>query len=214
MKVKICGITRAEDARAAADAGAWAIGYIFYSKSPRYVTPESAARIGLGLPKGLERIGVFVNERPNEIERIAKVAGLTQVQLHGEESPEACGSLSLPVIKVFRDSGRPDLRAYALCCSAFLLDSRAPVGVWGGTGTPSDLQFAKSFRALRDSQAPDTEFYLAGGIDFGNAAAAVREVQPDGLDVSSGVEDSPGVKNAEKIRALIAQVAGQRKARK
>ena len=76
MKVKICGITRAEDARAAADAGVWAIGYIFYPKSPRYVTAEAAAKIGLGLPTSLERVGVFVNERPNEIERISKAARL------------------------------------------------------------------------------------------------------------------------------------------
>jgi phosphoribosylanthranilate isomerase len=208
VKVKICGITRAEDARAAADSGAWAIGFIFYSKSPRYVTPGAAAKIGMGLPSHLERFGVFVNERPNEIERISKEANLTRVQLHGEESPEACSSLSLPVMKVFRDVGQPQLRTYASVCTSVLLDSRAPVGVWGGTGTRADVEFAKTFRELRNSQAPDLEFFLAGGIDASNVLSAIHEVNPDGLDVSSGVEDAPGIKSAAKIRALLQAVRG------
>jgi phosphoribosylanthranilate isomerase len=206
MKVKICGITRAEDARVAAEAGAWAVGFIFFQKSPRYVAPETAARISLGLPLSMEKVGVFVNERPSEIERIARIAGLTSVQLHGDESPESCGALSLPVIKVFRDSGNPDLKAYVGYCTSFLLDSKAPPGVWGGSGIRSDLEFAKNFRALRDSRAPGVDFLLAGGIDPTNAASAIREARPDGLDVSSGVEDAPGIKNAAKIRALMAQV--------
>ena len=132
--VKICGITRPEDALAAAKAGAWAVGYIFYAKSPRYIKPGSAGRISDALPREVEKVGVFVNENPEEIARVAMMAGLTRVQLHGDETPETCAAIKLPVTKVFRELGRGDLRAYAATCKAFLLDSPAPAGVWGGVG--------------------------------------------------------------------------------
>src|SRR4051812_2643717 len=134
MKVKICGITRPEDALAAAKAGAWAVGYIFYAKSPRYIKPGAAGRISDALPREVEKVGVFVNESAEEIARVAQLAGLTRVQLHGDENPAACAAISLPVMKVFREIGRGDLRSYASSCKALLLDSPTPAGVWGGIG--------------------------------------------------------------------------------
>jgi phosphoribosylanthranilate isomerase len=206
MKIKICGITRLEDARTAADAGAWAIGFVFYAKSPRFVAPELAREIGSAMPAALEKVGVFVNEDPAEVLRIARAAGLTRVQLHGDESAEYCGRIGLPITKVFRDSAKPKLAAYAGVVSALMLDSQAPAGVWGGTGRAADRDFARSFRALRDLEAPRLPFFLAGGLAPGSVSLAVRELRPDGLDVSSGVEDSPGIKSAAKIRAFIKEV--------
>src|SRR4051794_8356989 len=129
MRVKICGITRLEDALVAAESGAWAVGFVFYRKSPRFIEPEHARKIVDALPRTLEKVGVFVNESVDEMERIARVAGLTRLQLHGDESPATCAGLSLPVVKVFSDAVLPDLKSYAKL-SAFMLDAHAPEGVW------------------------------------------------------------------------------------
>jgi phosphoribosylanthranilate isomerase len=206
VKLKICGITRAEDALAAARLGAWAVGFIFYPKSPRYIEPQRARAIVDQLPAGLEKVGVFVNPGPGEAERAARQAGLTRVQLHGTESPEECAAVGLPIIKAFSEGSDSDLARYSRVASIFLIDSRAPDGVWGGTGKRAEEESVVKFMKRRKLEAPRSEVFLAGEIDETNVTAAIRAFSPDGIDVSSGVEDSPGIKNETKMRALFARL--------
>lgn len=196
-RIKICGITRAADALAAVDAGADAVGFNFYRPGRRYVTPARAATIAAGLPPSVARVGVFVNAPRRKIEEICAVAGLTAVQLHGDEGPEFAAALSLPVIKAFR--GRVDaatLRRYRV--AGFLLDG-APRGIWGGAGTA-----APEASAMVLWGRPD--FILAGGLTAANVAARCRRFRPGAVDVASGVETAPGIKDHALIAAFVAAV--------
>ncbi len=199
MWVKICGITRPEDAQAAADAGADAIGFVFWPHSPRSIAAGDAAAIGEDL-RGLSRVGVFVNQSAAKITDIAREAHLTHVQLHGDEGPSLAARLSLPVIRAFR--AVPDAREIADWQDSFALlaDGAAP-GAYGGTGRAAD-------EALVDAVANHPRRILAGGLGPANVAARVQEVRPWGIDASSGLEDAPGVKSHEKIRAFIAAARG------
>lgn len=193
--VKICGVTRLEDAVAAAKAGADSIGLNFYPKSPRHIDPARAAEIVRTLPEGVEAVGVFVNDPPERVNAIAEQAGLHMVQLHGEESPDDADRIHLPVIKALRLRGEDDIAsAERYRVDIYLLDT--PSEIFGGTGKTHDWTLAaKACRRLRA--------FLAGGLTPDNVAAAVRAVNPYGVDVAGGVESAPGIKDPAKIAAFI-----------
>jgi phosphoribosylanthranilate isomerase len=205
LRVKICGITRAQDAHLAADLGADAIGLVFYDKSPRYVTVEKARSIVSGLPPWLMRVGVFVDAAPDEVARTAAHVGLTAIQLHGRETPEYISKLevNLPVIKaVYMGAGwKERVAAYGkLPILLDAADAQAPGGsgrVWAWD------QF--------DQVARPHYLVLAGGLTPDNVRSAVQAIDPDGIDVSSGVERSPGIKDAEKMTRFFNAVREFRK---
>ncbi|MEK6644990.1 MAG: phosphoribosylanthranilate isomerase [Planctomycetota bacterium] len=206
IRVKICGITRPQDAIAAADAGADAIGLVF-AKSPRQITPARAREIVDSLPPFIAAVGVFVNARPSTICRIAEVVGLTAVQLHGDESVANIAELGpLRIIKALRVRNRTFVddiaRVRDLGVAAVLLDAFSPTAR-GGSGKRFDWDLVNQARragALDD--APP--LILAGGLNPQNVKAAIRTVRPWGVDVSGGVELSPGMKSAELIERFIA----------
>lgn len=202
--IKICGITRAEDAAHAANTGADFLGFIFVKNTPRYITPEAAAQISMKVTQP-KYVGVFMNDEADLINKISQTANLSYVQLHGDESPEFCERINLPVIKAFRikpgmseDDIISLLSPYKRVAEYVLLDAW-DANAAGGTGLRFDWNSAAKIHA-------SFKMFLAGGINPQNADGAVRLVQPAGLDVSSGVEDSPGIKNHGKIKNLIEAV--------
>ena len=206
--VKICGVTNLEDALAAVDAGAALLGFNFYRRSPRYVPPGDARRIVEQLPEGVTGVGVFVNEAgPEEVERIAREAGLGAVQLHGDETPEFCRALrGLKTIKALRVRAGFDADACALYpVDALLLDAYR-TDAFGGTGHTFDWSLA---RQARERVA---RLYLAGGLTPDNVAEAVGAVRPYAVDVCSGVETSPGRKSIPLMRRFVEQAKGRMKA--
>jgi phosphoribosylanthranilate isomerase len=196
MMVKICGITRTEDAAVAVSLGATALGFIFWPGSPRRIAPAAAAAISDSVPQHVWKVGVFVDGEIADVRRAVEDAHLTAVQLHGSESPAFAAALNIRIIKaltlerlerpeVFDDwTGVP-----------ILLDAHDPVQK-GGTGRTIDWDRARQF-AVRH------EVILAGGLRPENVAEAVARVQPYGIDVSSGVEAAPGVKDHGKLRRLF-----------
>lgn len=198
QRIKICGITRVEDALAAEAAGAAAVGFVLYPKSPRYIEPEQIREITNRLGPFIAKVGVFVNETPETIRQICVHAGLTAVQLHGDESPEVCGSFgTMPVVKAFRvgDGFDPAILT-DFPIQTYLLDTYVEGGCRGGTGKVFDWQIAKACNAYG-------RIILAGGITPANIAEAIGAAVPWGIDVSSGVESSPGVKDHDAIVALF-----------
>ena len=199
VKVKICGITNLKDAREAIKAGATFIGFNFYKRSPRYLTPNAAKRIMLRLPKKARAVGVFVNESEDTMLRIANQIGLSHVQLHGDESPETVTRLQkiLPVIKAIRvrkSLSTSELARYKNA-SAFLLDG-FDRRRRGGSG--------KSFRwdiARRAKRAG--YIFLAGGLTADNIAEAIRSARPYAVDVCSGVEAKPGKKDPMAVKNFM-----------
>jgi phosphoribosylanthranilate isomerase len=197
VRVKICGITRREDALAAVASGADALGFMFYEPSSRHVTVDQAAAICRDLPPLVTRVGVFVNAPADFVRAAAATCGLGAIQLHGDESPEFCRQFALPVIKAFRVSGPESLAALAAYgFAAWLLDSFVP-GQLGGTGACFNWSLAAK------AAERGRPILLAGGLTPENVADAVRQVRPYAVDVSSGVESAPGLKDPTKIRALI-----------
>jgi phosphoribosylanthranilate isomerase len=205
LRVKICGVKTPKQALAAAEAGADYIGLIFYPPSSRLVTPEQAKEITSALHQRRESgkhapkaVGVFVNESPETINVLVEACGLDLAQLSGDESPEACRAIHVPVIKAVRPRVLADLEplaAYRPGVQAFLLDT--PVaGMWGGTGAVGDWSLARALAARYP-------MLLAGGLTPENVGAAIEAVQPWGVDVSSGVETN-GSKDAAKIQAFLA----------
>ena len=197
VTVKICGITNPEDALVAAEAGADALGFIFYEKSPRFVTPENAAAIIRQVPPHIARVGVFVNA---PVEAVLEAMGrchLNLLQFHGDEPPEFCLQFGLMSMKAFRvcdESVLSELPRYAT--DAWLLDAYSPASL-GGTGETFNWDLA--IRASRLGRP----IFLAGGLTPENVAEAVARVRPLGVDVSSGVEAAPGRKDHTKVRAFI-----------
>lgn len=201
-RVKVCGITNMEDALAAVEAGADLLGFNFYARSPRRVSPEEARRIVERLPEGVEGVGVFVNEpSPEEVERIARESGLGAVQLHGDETPEFCRGLrALTTIKALRVRADYSPGAAAdYATDAVLLDAYAPEA-FGGTGHTFDWSLA-----LRTRESVP-RLFLAGGLKPDNVAEAVRLVNPYAVDVCSGVETAPGRKSPELMRRFVEEV--------
>ena len=200
MRVKVCGITRAEDAVLAADLGAVALGFNFWPGSPRYVTPVRARDIVAQLPPFVVAVGVFVNQPLDAVLSIARLARLGAVQLHGDERPEDYGSLPVRVIKAVSLRSATDVDAADAVPdrAMVLLDAHDPVGR-GGTGRTIDWTLAASISRRRP-------IVLAGGLHAGNVADAIAAVDPYGVDVSSGVECGPGTKDPAKLRAFFAAV--------
>jgi phosphoribosylanthranilate isomerase len=197
VKVKICGITNLDDAMAAVDFGADALGFVFFKESPRYVPESHAASIIKKLPSFLTTVGVFVNEQSEHIENIVAMTGIDVVQLHGEESPEDC-RYARRVIKAVRvdtlESLDP-LIGYKGIVSAFLLDTFSS-GLFGGTGKIFNWDIAIEAKQFG-------RIILAGGLTPGNIAEAVRRVRPYGVDVSSGIEFEQGRKDHKKMQLFI-----------
>jgi phosphoribosylanthranilate isomerase len=204
-KVKICGITRAEDAELAASLGAWALGFILWPRSKRAADPAVAAGIARSLRRRVELVGVFVNQPLDEIEGYADALGLTYVQLHGDEGPSFCAAVAqrtgCRVIKAARVRHAADLRDLErFHTDLHLLDAHVE-GMAGGTGETWDW----SLLAGRRSKTP---FLLSGGLTPDNVAAAIEAVHPWGVDVASGTEASPGVKDPDRLAAFLAAVPG------
>jgi phosphoribosylanthranilate isomerase len=201
VRVKICGITNPEDAWLAADLGAQALGFIFYPKSPRSIKPEAARDIIKILPPLVLSVGVFVDEEAGVVREVAATVGLDWVQLHGQESPQYCRALKRRVIKGFRvqdESSLDILPNYRDAVQAFLLDTYRP-GTPGGTGETFDWGLARKAR----DYGP---VILAGGLTAANVGQAITVAQPAAVDVASGVEAAPGVKDPEKLRAFFEAV--------
>jgi phosphoribosylanthranilate isomerase len=196
MFVKICGITNAGDARAAAERGADAVGFIFWPSSPRFVDPEVAQAIVAALPHSVAAVGVFVNQPAGHVNDVAARVGLRAVQLHGDESEAFAAGISRPVIKsiALNRGVTPDFERWPKSVT-LLVDAHDPVRR-GGTGTTVDWTAAADLAKHR-------RVILAGGLTPENVADAIARVRPYGIDVSSGVERAPGVKDHDRLAALF-----------
>jgi phosphoribosylanthranilate isomerase len=199
-RIKICGITTPDDARAAIGCGADAIGLVFYPKSPRAVSLERAAEIAAVVPPFVSLVALVVNEPAGQIERILSKVPIDLLQFHGDEAPEFCQQFGRPWIKALRIKPGVDIRAACNLYSSargLLLDSWQE-GVPGGTGKAFDWQLA--------AQELPLPFVLAGGLHADNVGTAIAELRPAAVDVSGGVESAPGKKDTGKIRQFIAAV--------
>ncbi|MFQ5988336.1 MAG: phosphoribosylanthranilate isomerase [Candidatus Methylomirabilales bacterium] len=199
VRVKICGITNRKDAELAAEAGADAVGFIFVQHTPRYVDSDTARGIIKDLSPWVTPVGVFADHPIEEIERLMRWCGFLTIQLHGSESPEYCHALTGSVIKTFRvGEGRefPPLQDYRV--DAYLLDTFVE-GKLGGTGKLFPLELASRAKTFG-------RVIVSGGLTPENVAQVIREVEPYGVDVSSGVEAEPGRKDRQKLRDFVACV--------
>jgi len=202
VRVKICGITNAADARAAIEAGANLLGFNFYGKSPRHITEEEAVEVRSQLPKRVKAVGIFVNESPADVVALRQSLKLDAVQLHGDETPETVAEIAplVPVIKAFRVEPEFPLATLDEYSEAFaFLFDAAHTGQYGGTGHTTDWDVAR--RASLSHR-----IILAGGLKVENVGAAIRIVRPYGIDVASGVESSPGKKDHGRLREFIQEV--------
>ncbi len=204
-RIKHCGITSLEDAHLAAEAGAWALGMIFWPGSPRRCLLEEAQLIGAALRRTVHLTGVFVNARMEEIDLAVQAAGLDFVQLHGDEGPVFCGEVArrtgAKVIKAVRVRSRATLQAASAYHTDFLLLDAHVEGVPGGTGQTIDWELVREARL----GAP---VILSGGLDAGNVAQAIAATEPFAVDVASGTEAAPGSKDPAKLQAFLAAVRG------
>ncbi|MDR9419031.1 phosphoribosylanthranilate isomerase [Gracilimonas sp.] len=203
-KIKICGITNLEDARFAAGELVDYLGFIFYKQSPRYIEPAEAGAI-INWIEGPEKVGVFVNEAVDDLNSIAKQSGLDYVQLHGDESPEYCELVDKPVIKVIHIEEesvdyllKHQIEQYADVADFLLFDTKID-GLWGGTGTSFDWSIITDLDI-------DIPFFLSGGLNAENIMEAIETVQPYAVDVSSSLEQKPGLKDFSKIEAFMDKI--------
>ncbi len=197
--IKICGITNLEDALTAANAGATHLGFIF-ADSPRQIQPKIAAEIISKLPASVKKVGVFVDEEIGKVNTIVRDCTLDLVQLHGNEAPEYCQKMIVPVIKAFRikDKNSLDqLKDYEDCVQYFLLDTFAPDKA-GGTGKTFDWELALEAKKLTSKP-----IILSGGLTVDNIELALHKVSPFGVDINSGIELSPGKKDQNKLKKII-----------
>lgn len=196
--VKVCGITNLQDALVALEAGADALGFVFWDKSPRAITPEEAALIVNRLPGMAIKVGVFVDPDEQLVMRAITKAGVNILQFHGSEPPGFCSQFGLMAMKAVRVRDEESLRGlYSYETQAFLLDSYSAAAP-GGTGERFNWDLAAKAKEL------GRPIFLAGGLTPENVAEAIRAVQPYGVDVSSGVEASPGKKDHDKLRRFVA----------
>jgi phosphoribosylanthranilate isomerase len=194
--VKICGITRAQDAELAAGLGASALGFVFWPGSPRFVSLEAATAIARNVPPSVLKVGVFVDQPAEEVARFMDEAGLDVAQLHGHESPAYCRDLNRRVFKSVSTSGNGSVPIESFAPDIVLLvDAHDPVR-FGGTGTTVNWDAARAIAETRQT-------ILAGGLHAANIKLALRSVRPYGVDVSSGVESAPGVKDPSRLRSFF-----------
>jgi phosphoribosylanthranilate isomerase len=203
--VKLCGITTMDDAKLAADAGAWALGMIFTDASPRRVDPATAAEIGAAMRRRLEVTGVFLNAPLDEVVELADLCSLTMIQLHGEEGPTYCAEAAhrtgLKVVKAARVRDRASvqaLRAFRVAVDYHLLDAHAD-DAHGGTGRTFPWDLARE-------RGPGPPIILSGGITPDNVGEAIARVHPFAVDTASGTEAAPGRKDPAKVAALMRAV--------
>ncbi|SDG98776.1 phosphoribosylanthranilate isomerase [Nitrosomonas sp. Nm132] len=197
VRVKVCGITRVEDALVAVQHGADAIGFVFWPQSARFISPIQAREIVLRLPPFVSAVGVHVDPSPEWVEETSTIAGVNLLQFHGEESPEFCDQFMLPYIKALRVREGMDLLQYGKLyqnAKGLLLDTYA-AGMPGGTGQVFDWNLIPS-----DFPLP---LVLSGGLNPDNVVNAIRQVRPWAVDVSSGVEVAKGIKDVNKISAFM-----------
>ena len=200
-KVKICGITRLHDARTCAAAGADFLGFVQHAESPRYLAPRDAREI-IDWVVGPEPVGVFVNADADEVNRVCAEAGFRLAQLHGHEPPEVVAAVEVPVIKalhVQHDASAEQVRALAepyLAHADFLLLDTHKTSLWGGTGESFNWRVARDLTGLAD-------VFLAGGLSAANVADAVATMRPFAVDLSSSLEEAPGVKDPDKLAAFF-----------
>jgi phosphoribosylanthranilate isomerase len=201
VKVKICGITNLEDALSSIKAGCDALGFVFYRRSPRYITVKRAKEIIKNLPKGIIKIGVFANAKEKEIRKIANSCKLDILQFHGNESPKFCARFKgYKIIKAFRIRGRVDFKDILKYKTfAYLFDTFLKTKI-GGTGKVFHWEF------LTDIDKINRPIFLSGGLTAKNVSRAINTVHPDWVDVSSSVESSPGKKDHKKVREFIKAV--------
>jgi len=197
IRVKICGITNIGDAYWAAELGADALGFIFYPKSPRSITPERAKEIIQKLPGSKGKVGVFVNQEIQAVKEIVSFCGLRLIQLHGDESPQYCAQFPMStLIKAFSHCAEEEVqRLENYPVKAILVDAHEP-GRYGGTGKNSDWALALKVKK-------NHPLILAGGLNRENIKRAIETVRPCAVDINSGVETSPGKKDPYKIREII-----------
>ncbi len=198
-RIKICGITRAEDLRAVADGGADAFGLVFYPPSPRFLTLERARELNRAAPAFLTSVALFVNASAEEVRQVLAAVQPQVLQFHGEETPEFCRGFGVPYVKACRVKPGVDLLEYwrpFSDASGWLAD--AWVQEYGGVGAEFDWSLVPAQR--------EKPLVLSGGLDPGNVGQAIRRVKPWGVDVSSGVESAKGIKDAAKIAAFVAEV--------
>ena len=204
VKVKVCGMTNLKDAMVAVEEGADAVGFIFYKKSPRSVTMKTVREIVLELPPFVDTVGVFVDETAEQINKIADYCNLDIIQLHGNESPTFCKKIRRKVIKAFRIKDMQSVKKISnFQVSGFLLDTFSD-NLHGGTGKVFDWNLAlpaKKFGPV----------IMAGGLTPNNVQQAVRQIRPYGVDVCSGVESEPGIKDHKKVRAFLNNAKAGRK---
>ena len=204
VKVKVCGMTSLKDALVAVEGGADAVGFIFYKKSPRSVTMKTVREIVLELPPFVDTVGVFVDETAEQINKIADYCNLDIIQLHGDESPTFCKKIRRKVIKAFRIKDMQSVKKISnFQVSGFLLDTFSE-NLHGGTGKVFDWNLAlpaKKFGPV----------IMAGGLTPNNVQQAVRQIRPYGVDVCSGVESEPGIKDHKKVRAFLKNANAGRK---
>jgi len=210
FRIKICGVRSRHDVVAVAEAGADAVGFNFFPRSVRYISPREASQISANIPRGIAKVGVFVNSPVGEIREIAFRVGLHWIQLHGDETPDFLVKLRpLNCIKAFRigPGGLDPVRQFLNDCeklnvipSGVLLDA-AQDGEYGGTGQTFDWNVVTEYRRISPAAPP---LILSGGLNPENVAQAVQAVRPAAVDVASGVEDAPGKKSPEKIKLFVA----------
>lgn len=201
--VKICGVTRPEDAEVAAALGADWIGLNFWPRSRRYLDPATAARVAAAIPGEVKRVGVFVNFTARRVEEIVRQLGLHLVQFHGDEDPEYVRGFAGRCVRALRLGDPTDLLAIESFDGADTVLLDAPSDGYGGSGKLLDWSLARQAKRF------GKRVILAGGLDPENVGQAVAEVRPFGVDVASGVESSPGVKDEDKMRRFIEAAKGE-----
>lgn len=208
MKIKICGLTNYTDARAAAEYGAWALGFIFYKKSPRYIEPDAAKEIIDRLPRYARKVGVFVNEDPGVVTDLKYYLNLDAVQMHGTESVEDCGSIKPYVFKAFQLSTEEDVAKIepynnvdAVLIDAYATDENGKK-VWGGTGQLANWDLAVKAKEF------GIPVILSGGLTPKNVKEAAEKVKPYAVDVCSGIEIKPGKKDLLKMQNFFKALTG------
>jgi len=196
IKIKICGITNMEDARVASDLGADALGFIFYKESKRNVSPETVKDIISELPPFITKVGVFVNSDLDEILSIKEQTGIDIAQLHGDETPEFCGTIPFKIIKVIRIKEKSDIGQVAQYSDQDILFDTYSDKEYGGTGESFNWEILKDLSLSKN-------IILSGGLNSDNVLDAVKIVRPYAVDISSGVECEPGKKDHKKIKKFI-----------
>ena len=208
-RIKICGFTRAEDIRVALNLGVDALGFVFYPPSKRYLTPSQAGVLCANIPAFVSTVALFVNASQAEVQAVIQAMRPTILQFHGDETPEECASYGLPYLRAFRVGapGHDTPESLALFCGQFdqaagwIFDSYT--AAYGGSGQSFDYSLLSGLANLGERVRP---IVVSGGLRQDNVLQSIRVLQPWAVDVSSGVEDAPGVKSAEKMRAFVATV--------